>query len=169
MLFRPNRRFTLQTFAPRRGNAQARAAAIQLVCCDRPRLPGVLVVAGPAGCGKSHLLHAATRLAWQRHHYAPCSVLGARQLAAQVARAEAFGDLARLAAQLTGDRLLAVDDVDLLGCWPAAADFLLGVLSVRQKLQRPSLLSATLGVASGHDGPLTRWLGQQPAVLLLLD
>lgn len=167
MLFRPDRRLTLQTFVPRRCNAHARAAAIQLAATGRSRLPGVLVVAGPSGCGKSHLLHAATRLAWQTHDHASCSVLGARQLADQVARGEFFGDLATLQAQLIADSMLSVDDVDLLGCWPATADFLLAVLLQRQMMQRPSLLSATLGVMVMADSALSRWLDQQPAVLLL--
>ena len=169
MLFRPNRRFTLQNFLPRRGNAHARAAVIQLACCERPRAPGVLIVAGPPSCGKSHLAHAATRLAWQTHDYAPCSVLTARQLVDQVTRGESFGDLARLARQLQTDPWLAIDDVDLLDGWPTAADFLLSVLQERQKKYRPSLLTATVGVSTGLAGKLGNWLDQQPAVLLLRD
>lgn len=169
MLFRPNRRFTLQSFSPRRGNAHARAAAIQLAGSERPCAPSVLIVAGPPSCGKSHLAHAATRLAWQTHDHVPCSVLAARQLVDQVTRGESFGDLARLARQLQTDPWLAIDDVDLLDGWPTAADFVLNVLQERQKKHRPSLLTATLGVSAGLSGKLGSWLDQQPTVLLLGD
>ena len=169
MLFRPNRRFTLQNFLPRRSNAHARAAVIQLACCERPRTPGVLIVAGPPACGKSHLAHAATRLAWQTHDRAPCSVLDARQLADQVARADFFGDLAQLARQLQTDAWLAIDDVDRLAAWPLAADFLLEVLLERQNKHQPSLLTVTVGAAQELVGGLGGWLDQQPAVLLLRD
>lgn len=169
MLFRPNRQFTLQNFLPRRGNAHARAAVIQLACCDRPRAPGVLIVAGPPSSGKSHLAHAATRLAWQTHDYAPCNVLSAHLLADQVVRGESFGDLPRLAWQLQTDPWLAIDDVELLAAWSSAADFLLSVLQERQKKHHPSLLTATLGVSAGVTGKLGSWLDQQPAVLLLRD
>lgn len=166
MLFRPDRRWSLQKFEPRRGNAQARAAVIQLVSCVRPRLSSVLVIAGAPACGKSHLLHAATRFAWQKHGLASCSILGARQLADQVVRGELFGDLPKLAAQLATDRLLAVDDVDVLTCYPRVAEFLLAVLQERQIAQRPSLLSASLAFSEGPDNALRRWLDQQPAVFL---
>ena len=177
MLFRPDRRMTLQKFKPRRGNAQARAAAIQLAGREHACWPAVLVVAGPPACGKSHLLHAASRLAWQTHNHAPCSVLAARQLADQVARGESFGDLGCLARQLQTDQWLAIDDVDRLPAWPTAANFLLSVLLERQKKHRPSLLTATLGLVPDIEGELlgdsagqfASWLDQQPAVLLLRD
>ena len=57
MLYRPRREWTLASFTPRRNSQHARAAGIRFVTQERPAFT-VLVLAGPPGSGKTHLLHA---------------------------------------------------------------------------------------------------------------
>lgn len=165
MLFRPDRRFTLQNFVRQRSNAAARAAALALAGSQRRIMP-TLVIAGLPGCGKSHLLHAVSRFAWQQQAPAACYAIAMRRLVDEVANGEYFADLPRLAKRLTEAHWLAIDDVDLLDAWPQAAEFLLKVLQQRQEKCLPSLLTATLGVSMDRAGKLGAWLDQVPAVLL---
>ena len=62
MLFRPDRRLTLDSFFPRMGNQRARAAGIQFIGAQQAQ-PDTLIVVGRQGSGKSHLLHALANYA----------------------------------------------------------------------------------------------------------
>ena len=57
MLYHPRRQWTLASFVPRRSSQHARAAGIRFVAQECPAL-STLLLAGPPGSGKTHLLHA---------------------------------------------------------------------------------------------------------------
>ena len=166
MLYRPRRHWTLASFVPRRSNQHARAAGIRFVAQERPA-PTTLVLAGPPGSGKTHLLHALAQYARGNSAIDSISCLSAPQWAQEVASGEYFGDLCEVMQRFAWQDLLALDDADRLWGMPQAQQAFAELLLERQEQGLRTLLTATLYPASPHNPqPLCDLLAQQPAVRL---
>lgn len=163
MLFRPLRHLTLASFVPSPRNQRARAEGIRFVRAIRPP-PDVLVIAGRAATGKTHLMHALANWACEHEAYQTVACLSAQQFSEEVMRGQFHDDLAQVLGRLAAQDLLMVDDVDRLTWQPKVANALLDVLEVRRQSNRRTLLSASLhpGAIGAH--PLVDFLGRQPAV-----
>ncbi len=77
MLYHPHREWSLASFTPRRNSQHARAAGIRFVAQERPTI-ATLVLAGPPGSGKTHLLCAIALELVQKGRsvlFTPCSLL----------------------------------------------------------------------------------------------
>ena len=166
MLYRPRRHWTLASFVPRRSNQHARAAGIRFVAQERPA-PTTLVLAGPPGSGKTHLLHALAQYARSNASIDSITCLSAPQWAQEVASGEHFGDLCEVMQRFAWQDLLALDDADRLWGMPQAQQAFADLLRERQAQGLRTLLTATLYPASPHNPqPLCELLAQQTAVRL---
>ena len=128
MLYHPRRQWTLASFVPRRSSQHARAAGIHFVAQERPALC-TLVLAGPPGSGKTHLLHALAQHARCNGAIDSIACLSATQWAQEVAAGLHFADMGRVLQHFAGQDLLALDDADRLWglpqAWQAFAELLL--------------------------------------------
>ena len=159
MLYRPRRHWTLASFVPRRSNQHARAAGIRFVAQERPA-PTTLVLAGPPGSGKTHLLHALAQYARSNASIDSITCLSAPQWAQEVASGEYFGDLYDVMQRFVWQ--------DLLWGMPQAQQAFAHLLRVRQARGVHTLLTAALYPASPHNPqPLCGLLAEQAAVRLL--
>jgi chromosomal replication initiator protein len=92
MVYHPRRQWTLASFVPRRSSQHARAAGICFVAQERPAL-SALVLAGPPGSGKTHLLHALAQHARRNGTIDSIACLSATQWAQEVAAGLHFADM----------------------------------------------------------------------------
>ena len=167
MLYRPRRHWTLASFVPRRSNQHARAVGIRFVAQERP-VPTTLVLAGPPGSGKTHLLHALAQYARGNAAIDSIACLSAPQWAQEVASGEHFGDLCEVMQRFAWQDLLALDDADRLWGMPQAQQAFARLLRERQARGVRTLLTAALYPASPHNPqPLCGLLAEQAAVRLL--
>ena len=166
MLYHPRRQWTLASFVPRRSSQHARAAGIRFVAQERPALR-TLVLAGPPGSGKTHLLHALAQHARCNGAIDSIACLSATQWTQEVAAGLHFADMGRVLQHFAGQDLLALDDADRLWGLPQARQAFAELLRERQALGLRTLLTATLYPASPRNPqPLCDLLAQQPAVRL---
>ena len=166
MLYHPRRQWTLASFVPRRNSQHARAAGIRFVAQERTAL-STLVLAGPPGSGKTHLLHALAQHARCNGAIDSIACLSATQWAQEVAAGLHFADMGRVLQHFAGQDLLALDDADRLWGMPQAQRAFAELLLERQEQGRRTLLTATLYPASPHNPqPLCDLLAQQTAVRL---
>lgn len=166
MLFRPNRHQTLSNFQIRPGSVHARAAGIRYTHGAYLYQQPVLILAGRAGAGKSHLLNASAHLAMENQYLDSCSTLSARRLADVLLQATEFGDLPFWMARFTGEDFLALDDVDDVFGWPEASALVLDLLQARAAKRHRTLLTVTLQRRHNVTGPLEDFLETQAAVRL---
>ena len=166
MLYRPRRDWTLASFTPRKSSQHARAAGIRFVAQERPALT-TLVLAGPPGSGKTHLLHALAQHALRNHAIDHLACLSATQWAQEVAAGLHFGDSQQVMHHFAHQDLLALDDADRLWDLPQAQQAFSELLQERQARGRRTLLTATLYPATPHNPqPLCSLLAEQVAVRL---
>ena len=166
MLYHPRREWTLASFTPRRNSQHARAAGIRFVAQERPT-PTTLVLAGPPGSGKTHLLHALAQHARRNHAIDHLACLSATQWAQEIAAGLHFGDSQRVMHHFAHQNLLALDDADRLWGLPQAQQAFSELLQERQTRGRRTLLTATLYPATTHNPqPLCALLAEQVAVRL---
>lgn len=166
MLYHPRRQWTLASFVPRRSSQHARAAGIRFVAQERPALR-TLVLAGPPGSGKTHLLHALAQHARCNGAIDSIACLSATQWAQEVAAGLHFGDSQRVMHHFAHQDLLALDDADRLWGLPQAQQAFSELLQERQTRGRRTLLTATLYPATPHNPqPLCALLAEQVAVRL---
>lgn len=168
MLFNAQRLLTFASFKSRPGSVRARAACAQFatrqgIAYGEP----LLMLAGCAGSGKTHLLHATANLAKGNDAIRSSSTLSAHRLADEVQRAHYFNDVAVWRTRFASVEWLAIDDVDDLFGQPVAGDFLLQVLRMRCDTRRRTLLTATLSRLPGADCALTDFLNPHAAVRLM--
>ena len=166
MLFRPDRRLTLDSFFPRMGNQRARAAGIQFIGAQQAQ-PDTLIVVGRQGSGKSHLLHALANYAKKNEVIHSIACMTAVHFAEEVMRGEFYGDLNKVLRRYATQGLLAIDDVDRIFYQPVIADALLAVMRLRQNRRRRTLLAVTMYQAPPVQTPLTDFMDSQPAVRLI--
>ncbi|QIL44464.1 ATP-binding protein [Acidovorax sp. HDW3] len=166
MLYRPRRDWTLASFTPRKSSQHARAAGIRFVAQERPA-PTTLVLAGPPGSGKTHLLHALAQHARRNPTIDQIACLGATQWAQEIAAGLHFGDSHRVLQHFAQQDLLALDDADRLWGLPQAQQAFAQLLQERQAQGLRTLLTATLYSAGSHNPqPLCALLAEQAAVRL---
>lgn len=166
MLYHPRRQWTLASFAPRRSSQHARAAGIRFVAQERPT-PGTLVLAGPPGSGKTHLLHALAQHARRNCYIESIACLSSTQWTQEVAAGLHFADIGRVMQHFARQDFLALDDADRLWGVPQAQQAFAELLRERQAQGLRTLLTATLYPASPHNPqPLCDLLAQQTAVRL---
>lgn len=166
MLFHPDRRLTLGSFIPRKGNQWARAAGIQFIGAQQAQ-PDTLIVAGRQGSGKSHLMHALANFAKKNEAIRSIACMTAVHFAEEVMRGAFYGDLNEVLRRYAKEGLLAIDDVDRILFQPVIADALLIVMRMRQTRRRRTLLTVTMHQAPTVQHPLTDFLDSQPAVRLI--
>ena len=166
MIFSPKRLLTLSTFLPRKGNQLARAAGIEFIGASQPS-PDVLIVAGPPGSGKTHLLHALANFAKRNAVLHSIACLSAVQFADEVAHGLLYGDLDEVLGRYAAEGLVAIDDVDRICYQPEIADALFKVIQMRQARKKRTLLTATLSLSDSSKHPLMQFLDHQPAVRLI--
>lgn len=166
MLYHPRREWTLASFLPRRNSQHARAAGIRFVAQQRPP-PITLVMAGPPGSGKTHLLHALAQHARSNPAINCMACLSAKQWAQEVAAGLYFGDGHKVMQHFAQQHLLALDDVDFLWGLQDAHQAFAQLLRTRQAQGLRTLLTATLYPATSHNPqPLCALLAEQAAVRL---
>lgn len=166
MLYHPHREWTLASFTPRRNSQHARAAGIRFVAQERPTI-ATLVLAGPPGSGKTHLLHALAQHARRNHAINQLACLSATQWAQEVAAGLHFSDIRQVMHHFAQQDLLALDDADRLWGLPQAQHAFSELLQERQARSRRTLLTATLYPATPHNPqPLCALLAEQVAVRL---
>lgn len=166
MLYHPRRDWTLASFAPRRRSQHARAAGIRFVAQERPA-PTTLVLAGPPGSGKTHLLHALAQYARGNPSIGQIACLSATQWAQEVTAGLHFGDCHRVLHHFAQQDLLALDDADRLWGLPQAQQAFADLLQARQAQGLRTLLTATLYPATSYNPqPLCALLAEQAAVRL---
>jgi chromosomal replication initiation ATPase DnaA len=166
MIFPPKRLLTLSTFFPRDDNQVARAAGIEFIGASQPS-PDVLIVAGPPGSGKTHLLHALANFAKRNEALHGIACLSAVQFADEVARGLLYSDLDEVLGRYAGEGLMAIDDVDRICCQPEVGDAFLKVIQMRQVRNKRTLLTASLSLSDSSKHPLMQFLDHQPAVRLI--
>lgn len=150
MLYHPHREWTLASFTPRRNSQHARAAGIRFVAQERPTI-ATLVLAGPPGSGKTHLLHALAQHARRNHAINQLACLSATQWAQEVAAGLHFSDIRQVMHHFAQQDLLALDDADRLWGLPQAQHAFSELLQERQARSRRTLLTATLYPATPHN------------------
>ena len=167
MIFRPQRQLTLSTFRPSPRNAWARAGCIDFIIDACAPNPPVLVVAGPAQTGKTHLLHASTHLAKNTAHVRRYSIVSQRRFVQEIELARrVYDDLPTLMDRFADEDLLVIDDVDAIAPRRPVADVLLKILKRRVARRKRTLLSATLDATTTDPSPLSTFIDQQWAVRL---
>jgi chromosomal replication initiator protein len=129
-------------------NRSARLAVERLadaVCAGRLRHePNPLVLHGPAGTGKTHLIHALAGNVLQRRPDLTCTLLPAAECAELLRPAEDRAESEPDPADWHSD-LLIVEDLQHL---PArSAEAFAGVLDARSARREPTVLTATAGPA----------------------
>ena len=162
MLYRPRRHWTLASFVPRRSNQHARAAGIRFVAQERPA-PTTLVLAGPPGSGKTHLLHALAQYARGNSAIDSISCLSAPQWAQEVASGEHFGDLCEVMQRFAWQDLLALDDADRLWGMPQAQQAFAdlagnGALDTHRRFTHPLHDDSHAASPSSVSGPAPEYL-----------
>ena len=94
MLFSSQRQLTFSSFKSRPGSVRARSACAQFAIREGITYgEPLLMLAGSAGSGKTHLLHAAANLAKDNEAIRSRSTLSAHRLIDEVPRARYFDDL----------------------------------------------------------------------------
>ena len=127
-----------------------------------------LVLAGPPGSGKTHLLHALAQYARGNSAIDSIACLSAPQWAQEVASGEHFSDLDEVMQRFVWQDLLALDDADRLWGMPLAQQAFVQLLRERQARGVRTLLTAALYPAPPHNPqPLYGLLAEQAAVRLL--
>ena len=166
MLYHPRRNWTLASFVPRPSSQHARAAGIRFVDQECPE-PIALVLAGPPGSGKTHLLHALAQHARSNIRIGSVACLSATQWTQEVASGLHFADLDRVLQSFTCQDLLALDDADRLLGIPPAQEAFLQLLHERKARGLRTLLTATIYSASPINvQPFCDFLARQVAVRL---
>jgi chromosomal replication initiation ATPase DnaA len=168
MLFLPQRQLTFANFQCRPGSVRARGACAGFVLGEGTayREP-VLILAGPPGSGKTHLLHAAANFSkTHQDEDSTSSTLTALRLAEEVHRALEFRDLPIWMNRFAAEDFLAIDDVDHLLHDSTASDFLLKVLQIRSSKRRKTLLTSGLSTIPSPACQLNSFLNHQTAVRL---
>jgi chromosomal replication initiation ATPase DnaA len=168
MLFNAQRQLTFASFKSKPSSMSARSACAQFatrqgIAHGEP----LLMLAGCAGSGKTHLLHATANLAKGNDAIRSSSTLSAHRLIDEVQRACFFGDLPFWRTRFASVDWLAIDDVDDLFGQPVASDFLLQVLQLRCDARRRTLLTASLSRMPSADSALTLFLNPHAAVRLI--
>lgn len=165
MLFRPNRHFTLGNFIPNRANQYARATGAWFIHARRPR-PNTLLVTGPTGSGKSHLLHALANFAKQNEVIRSMACMDAQQFANEMDYGCFYRDLDAVLDRFAAEDLLAVDNVDRVSQQYDSAALLVGLMEVRQARNKRTLLTATTPGIQAASIPLAALLHALPTVRL---
>lgn len=167
MIFRPQRHLTLSTFRPSPRNARARAGCIDFIIDKCAPNPPVLVVAGQAQTGKTHLLNASTHLAKRMAHVRSYSILSQRRFVQEVELARrVYDDLPMLIDRFAAEDLLVIDDVDDIAPRQQVADVLLEILELRATRRKRTLLSATIDAIPTDPSPFNTFIDRQWAVRL---
>lgn len=165
MLFRPNRHFTLGNFIPSRANQYARATGAWFIHARKPR-PNTLLVTGPTGSGKSHLLHALANFAKQNEVIRSMACMDVQQFADEMDYGCFYRDLDAVLDRFATEDLLAIDNVDQVSQQREAAALLVGLMEVRQARNKRTLLTATTPEIQAASIPLAALLHALPTVRL---
>lgn len=164
---RPKWGFTFGNFRTNNKVARARATVMRYENGARPFGNHTLVILGPCGSGKTHLLNAAGHAALKNDEYRSTITLAANQLQRLVEDALYFGDWKRWEDRLLNADWLAIDDVNFVSHFPTVAALVLDVLNARSQGPRRTLLSVGPQVNEPSDCPLNVYLHEQTAVRLI--
>jgi chromosomal replication initiator protein DnaA len=110
---RLNPRYTLDSFIEGRANSQARAASM-LVAGSLGRAYNPLLIYGPSGLGKTHLMHGIGNAALQRGESLRVVYVGAEQWFNQMVTAIRFGRQSEFKRYYRSADLLLIDDIHFL-------------------------------------------------------
>lgn len=113
----PRPDFTFSRFVPIASSTRARRAS-KAIALDRPNAPTVLVLHGPAGTGKTHLLHAIAHVARSHPPVSRLQLVSAADLRARVVEAVRRDRLQEMERELEHVEILLVDDLQALSGIP---------------------------------------------------
>lgn len=165
MLFRPNRHFTLGNFISSRANQYARATGAWFINARRPR-PSTLLMTGPAGSGKSHLLHALANFARQNEAIRSMACMDVQQFASEMKYGCFYHDLDAVLDRFAAEDLLAIDNVDRVSQQDESAALLVRLMQMRQARNKRTLLTARTPEPQVESSPLAALLRALPTVRL---